>query len=602
VTHPLSKWSRFCVPALGLVAVLLLLLQWYAAPTFHAATYQITGKKLSGFRFPLVFEEQYATSVVRFNAQLGQLFPRRFLLQADDCIERIVVNGQESATLNFPLCNFPIGQIINLDTVLHSGKNSFLLEVRNDGGSGGLNLAVSNTDPLLLTLRVSTLLVLAVLGLLLVKRFAASPLIFDVSICFLLGSLARLLYYWSTPYWTRAYDWWGHIAYVRHLLEHQAIPHHLLFWESYQPPFYYAVSAIWHTLLNLLLSTTLESTTIEQQLQFLSLLLSITTLGFSLYLGLLLFSEKKERLALLSYSILVAFFPGLIYFSSRITNDTALLLLQVLLLIGLVKFWRDGSRSSWLLVSTLLGVSLLTKLSALLFVPISYLLLAFQKSLSTKEKLFLLLLSGAIIICISGWYYGLRLVAEDQHQFVSETSRLARGLQVSNNLRDYLTFHPQRILEIPYNNAWKDTARRHYVWEYLFRSALFGEFDFGERLRPTAKLLVGVAFSLLFFSFFGFVREIRDRKLSALPLHLATAFSLMALVAFRACYSYSSLQDFRHIAIIALPCSYYVGAVFCAASKRIQRFAVLLTVSFAVIVSVLLVLLFLSIPPFYAGK
>lgn len=523
--------------------------------------------------------------IVRFILDLPRGHATTFHIVPDDCLEALDINGETVQNEKLPLCDFTAGATFDLSEYLHPGDNAVIARVRNGGGDAQLLFQPSWGDP-------SMVLPWALLGalafglcLFILLRLRPAPWIMSVSVLFLIAAFVRGYYLLSTPYWVRGHDTDGHIEYIEYIAENGRLPAPHEGWEYWQPPLYYAFGAVWAKTADVI---GMERAEMLFGVQVLSYLLSLAMLGCVVWAGIRLFPDLKERTAAMPvFFALIAFFPGLIYLSARINNDVLAVAFAFAAGCALLEWWRSGSRRWWGTLMVLIALHIITKSNGLLLLPVAYACLLFMRGIPWKRKIVDGVIGLVIVAVVAGWFSVYRLVQNsDQDLIIGNTGTLNSGLLVRNDVAAFTVFNPIEMVKIPYNNPWDDAARRNLFWEYWYRSAFFGEFNFGDARRLLASWVLGWSFVILVIALLGFVRSLRGRFYQYLPLvALAGALSL-GHAAFRFRYPYGSSQDFRYSLLLLLPWALYaaLGIVLYRAPlwKKTASYAVQVFIAFCV--------------------
>lgn len=397
-----------------------------------------------------------------------------------------------------------------------------------------------------------------------------------------LGMLVRVHYAWVTPPDVRGHDQGAHLEYVEYVYRYGAMPDWRGGIEFYQPPLFYFLAA------GVVRASGAARSLPEALfvLQSLSVVLSGLALVAALWIGHLLFPDEGDGWRRGLYALLFALFPAtVIDVSGRINNDVLLHALSIVYIGCLLRWWTRKTPRDLAVVGLVLGVGLLTKASFLVLGAAATLLLLSLGGASWRRKLTLLAALWGIALALSGWCYVLRFGAQGQRRLVANADFPAvrafndAHMRVPNDPRSWLTFSPPALIEQPYNNPWNDSSRRDHFLEFLFRSALFGEHDFGPALRPLAVSIVVLALLAVPVVGAGLLASLRNRPDVGWPLLLITGLSLAGLVAHRMELPYSSNQDFRFLSWTAVPLCFWAAEG--AALSWWGRLAALVSVAFA---------------------
>jgi hypothetical protein len=561
---PLKRSQRrtIILVATALFAIALGLLGWakhVSEPTFSRAAYFFEGtpdQQQSGDLPVLITSQNNENLHVSFDLTLGQLFPTVYRIKPDDCLNSVSINGQQLQTPDVQFCDYGSGRPINLEPYLKSGVNHVQIVIGDQGGQVGIKMQSDGSDPLLTLIIMGLLLSITLYsGALLFIRYRAQKDLL-LPVVFIGGLLLRVLYVIVTPYDLRGHDTGAHIDYINYFAEHLRIPAAQSGWENHQAPLYYMITGLWMKA-GLLLH--ISSETLLLHIQLFSLLLSIISLALTWWMATLLFPKKEGRTSAALMLGIVAVFPTLIFLAARISNDTLYQCLGFLFMALTVYWWQKPSWKIWYLLCALIGLSLLTKVSATTFVPILFLPLLLLRKTALTKKILHGFLGLVLIIALCGWLFVLRfyLEADTSRSLSLGNQGMNSGLSVANSPVNLLTFNPSQILQHPYNNPWDDTYRRQYFPEYFFRSAFTGEFGFDDHLKD---LNVGILFFALLaipLMVFGFIRERCTDPLKHLPFWLLLLLMLAASASYRIHFPYTANQDFRFVVMIIVPLSYY---------------------------------------------
>jgi 4-amino-4-deoxy-L-arabinose transferase-like glycosyltransferase len=294
--------------------------------------------------------------------------------------------------------------------------------------------------------------------------------------------------------------------------------------------------------------------------QVFSAFISIATLYLAIEILVKMPFIQRYSAAVTFGALVIATLPALILVGARINNDPLAQFLSLVAFASLYSWWISSSCQSWYLGVLALSLAVLTKANSLTLVPVFFVCLISAKHSTLRAKV--LLGSGATLtaLVVLGWYLYFRIYFDDHNNLVGNIGNLNHALRLDNNIRYFYVLNPFKMIEYPFNNAWIDSSRRAYLWEYLVRSALFGEFDWGEAFKPYARLMVASVLLLGCIAAYGAVISLST---ATIPIYILLIFHLLAVAAMRIFSPFSCHQDFRYILIAALPLAYFFsrGAV-----------------------------------------
>ncbi len=489
---------------------------------------------------------------------LSALHPTVFLLQADDCVRSLHVNGTPvpDALWSNPTCDYAVRKRINLQEFLHAGANTVDVGIANNGGDSSLSFAADRLDPLMLAVEGAAALLV---GWYLLMWYGHAARFWRRQAGFvwvaLFGIFLRLLYLVSTSPFERGYDTDGHIEYVQYMLSHWNIPLASAGWQFYQPPLYYLVSAAW---LSLRLPMQFVFGPSVAHLQLLAALLSCVTVLLLVPLSQRLFPKQSDTRFALLFMALAACVPSLVFLSSRINNDVLYTCLSVLCFLLLVRWWQSGRTEDWFVFILAVAFALLTKTNAAVLLMVGYLCL-FCARMPLAKKILIGISSALIITLLVGWLFAIRMKALEGNLIVGNAQSLNIGLHLPpfSVQQSLLSFRPLELLRQPYNNPF-DIPRSANLGEYVYRSIFFGEFDLGVHLRLLASGILVAGYSLVPFLLIGLFVSLRKHLRQTLPVWLTLGALASAQIAYRILAPYSCSEDFRFILVSILPVAYFV--------------------------------------------
>lgn len=562
----------------------LLSVSWRAlrvTPRIGDAFCQFGESKPEPCMIPLRVRSDAPNLTIRFSLDAPERHPKRYHLTFAGCLQELRVNGIDLKE-GVPFCDDGMGRVLDLSSALHKGENTLMARI--DHGSEDViihrfGMRPARTDPLILGTTALLLTLLIIVGLFAV--FLVAPKWRSIGVIFLFGVLLRLLYVIATPYSTRAYDWQGHVQYLQYMAEHLRIPPAQFGWETYQPPLFYFLSALF-----------LKAGMALESLQVFTLLLSLGAFVLSLWIASLLFSPQRQKVLFLLSVLLLATWPSTIFFASRLSNDALYHLLNLAFLAFLLRFYLGRQKRDWYFASVLIGLSMLTKSSALLLLPIAYLTLLFMRPPPWSEKGKHILHSLGIVAVIAGWFLVRRFLFEGETSLVGNIERLDPFSRVTTSLSDFLTFNPLRILQCPFPVDLSDICGRSRFFEYFFRTMILGGFSFGEKFFPLSMLLLTAGMAFIPLMVFGLVREIRSRAFNV-PLCIALAVLLLGHIGYRILYPYSMNQDFRFSMLLLIPLTYYLVKGIDALQGWARDLAMSVITSFSLVSSLFIVTVYL---------
>lgn len=405
--------------------------------------------------------------------------------------------------------------------------------------------------------------------LLIRARFGSrTAAILVLSLCVQLGYLSH------TDCMTRSHDASGHVAYVKHIGHERALPDAGDCAQCYHPPLYYLTAVGPYMGAAAWLPGAGGSV-----LQLVSVLLfNLFILSCVRIVQRCVGSSELQ----IGFVALVALWPSSFLHAVRVGNDLLLYPLFALALLSMLKWQQEDRSRPLFLAAALTGLAMLTKSNAVVLVALLLVLLGttFVSSAwrggSVRAAIGEHLPRTAVVLAILLLASGIalhgplssKLRGESEDVLVGNVDALPEGLRVENGPLNYLVFDLADYVRSPYANAWRDEGGRQYFWNYLVKTALFGEWDLGVGTRRIATLLSLLFLVLLPFGIWGAVITARDvgKDRSAAFLLAATVLMLASLAANRYLHPFACSGDFRYI-LPVLPC----GAVFLGKAHASMR-------------------------------
>ena len=541
-------------------------------PDFTKGIYQLLlDGEQKEFSMPLSFDtgEEATDAFLLLNARFNYVHFSKFRLLVDDCIVHIRINGTQTMENDAKECIIQNGHILDVSDYVKKGKNLIQIRLYNYGGPAGFSMVPQPFDPLYITFILLFILIAVVFSArVLHVTGATKKWAWGVSFIIAIGICIRLIYLLGTPYHERAYDVEGHIEYVHHLLDRGRLPAHGEGWQWYQPPLYYVMLT---PMVGALRLAGASKQVITVQMQWVSFGISILTFFLVGYITLLLFRSKFDLRERLLFFGIAATFPGVVYFAARINNDILQLLWSVIAFMCLLLWWQQNKSVYWYCAIVSLCLGLLTKSNTVLLLPVAYLLLLFQKDLSLRQKWNMAWKSGVVILLLTEWLFLLRLWGNGNGSMVGNAGNLNSGLAIQNTTPHLWVFNPMQVLEHPFPNPWQDATRRQFFWEYLYRSAFFGEFMPDDRLHSLGITMLLLHFATVPLLLWGIVKGLWVQWRHVFPVFLLFVFLAAGHWMFRYQYPYSSSQDFRYSAFLFLPFAYFTVLGLQLSNHRVRQ-------------------------------
>ena len=377
---------------------------------------------------PYSFHTGKGTYVFEGTLNQGFLSPRSLVVRVDDCLESASLDGKEFLTTKCNQCDHCPGTRVELPADIPWGPHKLSFRMKDHGGLGVFTVREASG------LRAWAAVLFWLLGLGLMTlcwklnvgtRYAWSPLS---------AMVLALVYGLMTDPFTRQHDVDGHREYIEHLLNKRTMPGVKQGWETWQPPLYYALNAVWVAGTRFIDDTS----DIFLRVQAFSALLYVLCVCIAaLYWKRFNFNPATAWFGV----ILFAWMPAHLYVSARVNNDALTPLLGLVITILSWEYMRNGRLSTVFLMSGVLVLSLTTKTSSLSLVAGSGLSMMACDHLSGRrlwDRLARMLVMGvpmALWMCFWMWRNH-----EQTGEWLYVNAQLQDALKVANTAYKYLSF------------------------------------------------------------------------------------------------------------------------------------------------------------------
>ncbi len=250
----------------------------------------------------------------------------RLSARADDCIERLEVDGQVSLSIKPAPSLHSAYTEMPLLMWLASGPHSLRFTVRNLQGESWFDIKEAHGFT---WLKVTVLLLWGFGAFALANRWGYAPWVgWPVA----LAGLLALQYLDVTTPWVRQHDVEGHREYIDHLCSNRTLPAVRQGWETWQPPLYYITAALWRVPF---LALSFDDP--FRPIQFFGAVLYLATIVVGLPIFRRLQLNGLEAAGALA---LLALIPGNLFFAGRINNDVLLPVVGAGVLLATAEFVR----------------------------------------------------------------------------------------------------------------------------------------------------------------------------------------------------------------------------------------------------------------------
>jgi hypothetical protein len=531
--------------------------------------------------FPYSAEPAPGRMEFSFVVHATALTQTSFLFVPDDHLISISVDGVDVSLAGVDskkLDDYQHGFRFPLGRHLRRGDNRVVVRVANRGGPGGLDVRPDIAD---WRSKLEALAAVAACVVLLIAALRRAGASWWTALLAAVAVGIRTAYVSITPYSLRTHDVEGHIEYVEYLLRHHAVPRASEGFSFYHPPLYYALCAVvWKIAATMGLSR-------DEILNALQVMSVIANLGFCafaiatarLWIDRLPVSSRSGALAL--FTALVLLWPASVIQSGLVGNDNLAYLFIGAGLYFASRWWlatRSGGTEAGAdarpkgadrnaLFAALSGaLAVVTKTNGLLVFAVLVILLGahlverYRQGRPAPPGRVLKRAWPALALAVasSGLALGRSVIdtlaGRQGNVLVANANHLSSELAVGNRADNYLWFDARIFVTQAFTSPWDDGKGRQFFWNYLLKTALFGEYHFVH----VAAWSLAVVLSLLFLGMCAHVVfSTLTRPLSEwhceLPLFLMAGGLLASLAALRMMIPNSCTGDFRYILPVLMP-------------------------------------------------
>jgi len=272
--------------------------------------------------------------------------------------------------------------------------------------------------------------------------------------------------------------------------------------------------------------------------------------------------------------LLFVFWPGFVICSTRIGNDVPAYLGMLMCIFYTQKWWQKFETKYMILASLGAALGIMFKSTGLAVAGAWVLIWLIGTLYSFKLapiKAIVICIAIALLSIFAAQGRTIIAAAKGEKVYIANTTTVNPALRVENSLGNYIYFDSKEYLTVPYLDTYNDKGGRQYFLNFAIKSSLFGEYKvwnskFGGNL---ALMIAALAIPLLALSIVG----IFSSNLNLLPSLIFLLSLLASLIANRAMYPLSCMQDARYIMPILLPLCVFIMQ----GTKKISHFPLRIT-------------------------
>ena len=320
-------------------------------------------------------------------------------------------------------------------------------------------------------------------------KFLTKERIIIISL-FALSLLIRLIYFSHTDPFTRTADAPGHFEYIEFIAENMSFPAINELEQSYHPPLYYFISAVFRKIFSLL---HFGNNTINRMLQFLSFCFHIGFLIAATFIIKRYISKKAVFYLCIS---VIYFWPSSILHSARIGNDNLFYCFYGFSLLFLCK-WYDEENTIDIFLFTLCALlCIFTKVNGIVILGCFGILVLIKFFQTNEKKKYIIKVLPSIVLLSLG-FIGLfafqiidTLNGYEVVTFANRANLMGWGSTIGTEAKNFLYFDLKTFITEPFTDLFDDQGGRQYFWNYLLKTSLFCEFKSEDIfLRNCAKVM-----------------------------------------------------------------------------------------------------------------
>lgn len=373
------------------------------------------------------------------------------------------------------------------------------------------------------------------------------------------GIACRLVYTLNTPFVLRQHDLgdaWGHLHYIGHIADTGSLPPSGAN-QAYHPPLHHAAAA---AVVALARASGTDTMTGFRFVQMVMVWLS----GIALvYLFRCLRLARCGDAATLAGVALFAFHPYNIYASSYINNDNTLMFFYVVGFYRLLLWAQTKTMADAALFALVAALGIITKKSAVMLLPVfavAWTLCVACNPERLKQYARQGLAFAAVLLPLP-----LLLQVRSYSLFGQGFSYcpepgIARYGRYGNTLHELFHVPFTRLFTHPFpGEIVRDFESNRFFMEYLFKSSLFGEWQFPDQKALAVALTVAALLLLLLIGGYLLLGW-RDYLLPHGYLFLINlVVPVLLLISFRMAYPFACTQNFRYLLPTLVSAAFFTG-------------------------------------------
>jgi len=158
---------------------------------------------------------------------------------------------------------------------------------------------------------------------------------------------------------------------------------------------------------------------------------------------------------------------------------------------------------------------------------------------------------------MAGWLYAIRTIRQGEFKVVGNVRMVNTLMQIDIEPKNFTTFNLIEVLKTPYHFPWDERAGRKYYWQVLIKSVFTGDWDMGDRVHNTMRVVHVVNTLLLLVVLAALFKELLFSPRKNVPMWALIIFLVLAQIGVVVWEKFAGLQKFRYVAVMAVPVTYY---------------------------------------------
>ena len=555
--------------------------------------------------FDTFYSNKKDAYIYNFDLWLAFSKDRRILINPNDCISKVLINGAEyQFNEKEDLCDVDNGVPIDLWAYSLIGKNYISVYMQQRWHGRNIVLSVDGRDNIqfLLFAIMTWLLWVMIMGMIFATNIPKNYKII-LSILFAIVLWFSYTYFTQSFYTKWTHDVFWHMSYIKIVVSGDLLPSASTCWVCYHPPVYYFLSAIVYK--------------ISQLFYILNPYIVVRRFGIILYSIGLFFGVRfiyvafqKKPIAFWCSVLLLLFWPLNYYYGPRIINDNLFYMFSFIFLYLLILRYKKGSKIFednkniviWTFVVLILW--LFTKSNFIIRLPLLFITTYRSFSLWDGNKW---LFKESLINNIKKWYiyyiYCLAILFwYIAFQAIFKSTEIVWNISIFGlvgyiwDVDLFKTFTSFDYDSFISNTRWRwnqSLDESEYFWNYLFKSMLYSETWVYDDTKVFFAKRMNLVF--LFFILTTFVKVfISDKK--KLFYLIWFIIPIVAIIIYRINYPYIAAMNYRYIHPHILFFLYYMCSDINL--NNLKNFKFVSYIEILLIVILIWIFIILSLPPY----